>query len=211
MTFQAIINTSQRIEVDRRRMVGQSISRSQRVKTAQRVTAQPFVLTVTPRARFRWTDTRQAVELIQNYDRNTECVIQIGSIPNLYYLNQYQGAFSASALAGMTITNFTGTSVTIALNTSSTGYVFRAGDWIQPTNSRYPYIITNDAFVVTSNITVNVHRPLITSENTTTTGTFKVGTATTMVVVATEFPTYQYILKDWAQYTGDFTFVEKVI
>jgi hypothetical protein len=32
-----------------------------------------------------------------------------------------------------------------------------------------------------------------------------------MVVVATEFPTYQYILKDWAQYTGDFTFVEKVI
>jgi hypothetical protein len=217
MTFQAIINTSQRIEVDRRRMVGQSISRSQRVKTAQRVTAQPFVLTVTPLARFKWTDTRQAVELIQNYDRNTECVIQIGSIPNLYYLNQYQGSMSAATRAATTITNFTSTTVTFKYgNTLEPGPVtaFRAGDWIQPTNSRYPYILTSDVTYtgsISGIMTGTVHRPLITSEGISVTGTMKVGTETTMVVVATEFPTYQYILKDWAQYTGDFTFVEKVI
>jgi len=214
MTFQAIINTAQRIEVDRRRMVGQSISRSQRIKTAQRVTAQPFVLSVTPIARFKWSDTRSAVELIQNYDRNTECQIQIGSTPNLYYLNQYQGTMSAANLAASTITNFTGTSVTVQTPVISTGtVVFRAGDWIQPTLSRYPYIVTESVtnLLGSTSFTFTVHRPLITSENTTTTGTFKVGTATTMVVVASEFPTYQHILKDWVQYTGDFTFVEKVI
>ena len=214
MTFQAIINTSQKIEFERRRVVGQSFSRSQRVKTAERNVSQPFVLTVTPIARFKWADTREALELIQNYDRNTECVIQIGSIPNLYYINQYQGTMSAANLAASTITNFTGTTVTVQIPAVSTSTViFKAGDWIQPTNSRYPYIVTqsvtNALNTTTHNLTV--HRPLITSENTATTGTFKVGTATTMVVIAAEFPTYEMIQKNWAQYTGDFRFVEKII
>jgi len=217
MTFQAIINTSQKIEFERRRVVGQSISRSQRIKTAERNVSQPFVLTVTPLARFRWTDTRQAVELIQNYDRNTECVIQLGSVPNLYYINQYQGAMSAGTRAATTITNFTSTTVTFKYgNTLQPGPVtaFKAGDWIQPTNSRYPYILTSDVTYtghISGIMTGTVHRPLITSEGISVTGTMKVGTETTMIVVAAEFPTYEMIQKDWAQYTGDFRFVEKII
>ena len=35
MSIQNIINRAQQIEIDRRRMVGQSISRSQRIKTAE--------------------------------------------------------------------------------------------------------------------------------------------------------------------------------
>jgi hypothetical protein len=211
MTFQVLFNSAQSIEIDRRKVVGQSISRSQRIKSAERVTAQPFVLTVKPIAVFPYTTTRTIFEAIQNYDRTAECVVNIANTPNLHYLTRYQGDFSVAERAAMTITNFTGTSVTIAVNTSTSGYIFRGGDWIQPTNSRYPYIVTEDVINFGSFKTFQVHRPLITSENTNTNTTMKIGTATTMVVVAQEFPTYRIIRRDWAEYTGDFVFVEKII
>ena len=214
MTFQAIINTAQSIEFNRRRVIGQSISRSQRIKTAERVSAQPFVLTVTPIARFRWSDTRSALEMIQNFDRNDECEIQIGSVSSLNFINAYQGQLSSAQLAALTITNATSTSITIGglPSISSSTVMFKAGDWIQPTGSRYPYIVTGQVLRGTgSEITATTHRPIITSEGISLTGPLKIGTDTTLVVIASQFPTYSLVDKNWAQYNGDFVFVEKVI
>lgn len=214
MTFQTIINSAQSIEFNRRRVVGQSISRSQRIKTAERVSAQPFVLTVTPQARFRWSDTRSAVEMIQNFDRNDECVIQIGSVSSLNFINAYQGQLSSAQLAALTITNATNTSITIGglPSISSSTVMFKAGDWIQPTDSRYPYIVTGEIQRGTGSvITATTHRPIITSEGISLTGSLKIGTDTTLVVIASQFPTYSIVDKNWGQYNGDFVFVEKVI
>ena len=214
MTFQTIINSAQSIEFNRRRVVGQSISRSQRIKTAERVSAQPFVLTVTPQARFRWSDSRSAVELIQNFDRNDECEIRLSQATALSFITAYQGQLSAAQLSALTITNATSTSITIGglPSISSSTVMFKAGDWIQPTDSRYPYIVTDQVIRGTgSEITATTHRPIITSEGISLTGPLKIGTDTTLVVIASQFPTYSLVDKNWAQYNGDFVFVEKVI
>ena len=64
MSIQSIINNAQQIEIDRRRMVGQSISRSQRIKTAERSTSQPWKFKVSPPAQLSWTEGRVIAEAI---------------------------------------------------------------------------------------------------------------------------------------------------
>jgi hypothetical protein len=218
MTFQVIINSAQSIEIDRRRLVGQSISRSQRIKTAQRLSAQPFILTVKPIPIFKYTETRFALEAVLNYDRNTECVIQLGATARLNYLTDYTGQLSLSDANALTISAFSSSTVTIGTlpaiggSITTSTIILRAGDFIQPQNSRYPYVVTSDILRGSgSTAQGTVHRPLITSEGITVTGAMKVGTETTMVVVASDFPTYEIVQRDWARFTGDFTFVEKVI
>ena len=105
-------------------------------------------------------------------------------------------------------------------------YLLRAGDWIQPSNSRYPYIVAAD--VLSSSATQNssspysasntlltftatTHRPLITSEGIDPRTTIYMGTATSMRVVVSQLPTYKLVERDQAEYTGDFILVEKII
>jgi hypothetical protein len=214
VTFQTIINSAQSIEFKRNRVVAQSISRSQRIKTTERVSAQPFVLTVTPQARFRFSETRTTLELIQNFDRNDECEVKLGSTANLRYLTDYMGSLSSAQRTALTITNATLTSITVGglPSVSSSTVIFRAGDWIQPTLSRYPYIVTGDVLRGSGSvITATTHRPIISSEGISLTGSLRVGTDTTLVVIASQFPTYAVVERDWAEYRGDFEFVERVI
>jgi len=214
MTIQAIINTAQNIEIDRRKTVGQTISRSQHIKSSERLTANPFVITVTPLARWRYSENRGVLESIMNNDRHTETQVNLASTSRLNYVTEYRGSLTSTQLSAMTITNFTNTEVTIhnLPTTSSSVVVFRAGDFIQPALSRYPYIVTNDVTRGTgSTVTATVHRNLITSEATTITGAFLVGTATTMRLLVADLPTYKLVERDWAEFTGDFKLVEKVI
>lgn len=214
MSIQAIIDSAQSIEIDRRRVVGQSVSRSQRIKSAERLTAQPFLITVTPTARLRYSSNRDTIEDIMTVDRMTESQVNLANVSGMRYLTEYQGQLNTSQLSGMTITNFTGTSVTLGglPTTASTTYIFRKGDYIQPALSRYPYIVTEDLQRGTgSAVTATVHRNLITSEATTVTGAMLVGTATTMRVVISQLPTYKLILKDYVEFTGEFILSEKVI
>lgn len=233
MSIQAIINTAQTMEFDLRKTIGQSISRSQRIKTAERATAQPFVITITPIARFRFSENRGILETIVSADRNTETQVYIGS-GNLSYITEYRGNYftigGGCVPNAPKIVNFTGTTVTMSIEWDgiSFGCIFpspaqylKAGDWIQPTNSRYPYIVTADVTTAatitgtpynTSTFTATVHRPLITSEGVAVNGqTLLYGTQTTMRVLVSQIPTYRLRQKDWAEFTDDFVLIEKVI
>jgi len=214
MTFQTIIDSAAQIEFDRRRIIGQTVSRSQRIKTAERAATQPWTLTVTPSARFNFTRNRSLLESITVYDRATECLVNLANNPKLSYLTAYQGEMDPVDFAALTITNFTATSVTIGgLPTTSTSTViFRAGDWIQPALSRYPYTITADVVRGTESVvTATVHRPLISSEATTITGAVLIGNSCTLRVVAAQIPTYTLVYKDQFQFNDAFKFVEKII
>lgn len=212
MSIQNIIDNAQNIEIDRRRVVGQTISRSERIKSAERASAQALKLTVSPQARFRYSEYRSVLENIQSTDRFQEQTVNLGQ--SHQYLTQYQGSLTPAQLNTMTVSVFTGTSVTFTNLPSVTSgtVIFKAGDWIQPAQSRYPYIITSQVSRGSlSVITATVHRSLITSESTTTTGTFFVGTATTIRVLVSDLPTFKTVQKDWAEWTGDFILVEKII
>jgi len=214
MSIQKIIDTAQRIEFDRRKTVGQSISRSQRMKTAERLSAQPFKLTVSPPAVLDYASNRSTIEAIQAVDRNVESTVKLGNNNKTAYLTAYQGGLNVSDRAALTVTNFTLTSVTIGglPSVSSSTYIFKAGDWIQPSLSRYPYIVTQDVQRGTgSAVTATVHRTLITSESTTITGALLIGTDTTMKVLVADLPTYELGTYKRLNFTGDFTLVEKII
>lgn len=213
MSLQTIIDTAQNIEIDRRKIVGQTISRSERLRVAQRDSANAFKFVVTPIARFAYNINRPIIEAIQLADRFTETQINLANNKH-NYITQYQGSLSSGQLGSMTINNFTGTSVTFSSLPSviTSTVMFRAGDWIQPANSRYPYIISQDLARGTGSLaTATVHRQLITTENVITTGTFYVGTATTLRLMVTELPTIKIVQKDFAEFSGDFTLVEQIL
>ena len=218
MSIQAIINTAQTIEIDRRRVVGQSISRSQRIKTAQRLSAQPFMITITPTARFSFDENRTTLEAIMTADRTQEQQINLSGVSGMNFITEYQGSLNTAQLTALTITNFTGTSMTIGGLPTITGsitsqtVILRAGDFIQPPQSRYPYIVSNKVIRGTgSEVTATTHRSLISSESATLTGTPLIGTNTTMRVLVQELPTYRFVLNNFAEFTGDFVLMEKII
>lgn len=215
MSIQNIINAAQQIEIDRRRMVGQSISRSQRIKTAERSTSQPWKFKVTPPAQLPWTTSRGVIEVIDLNDRVNEYTISLNANSGMNYITAYQGSLTQAQLNALTIS--TSTTATLVLTTlpsvSSSTVMFKAGDLIQPENSRYPYSVTETVLRGSNTTTsVTLHRPIITSENINLVGQgVAVGNSATWRVIVTGLPTYALIPMKQVQYTGDFELVEKII
>ena len=215
MSIQNIINRAQQIEFDRRRMVGQSISRSQRIKTAERSTSQPWKFKVTPPAQLPWTASRAFIEVIDFNDRVNEYTISLNDNPGMNYITAYQGSMTQAQLNDLTISTSTTSTLVVSTlpTTATTTVMFQAGDIIQPENSRYPYSVTAQVLRGSgSTITVPLHRPIITSEgvNLMSQG-LKVGNSATWQVVVTGLPTYTLTPMRQVQYTGDFEIIEKVI
>jgi len=222
--IQYIIDNAQQIEIDRRRMIGQTISRSQRIKTAERSTAQPWKFKVTPPAQIPWTTGRVVAEAISAGDRVAEYEISLNNKSGMNYITAYQGNLRQAQLDDLTIAS-TGTSTLTLTNlpnigssalvglVSTTTVLFAAGDIIQPENSRYPYAVTDTVLrgaSTTTNVTLN--RPLITSEGISLISQgVKVGNSCTWRVVLTIIPTYSLVYGQRMQYNADFELIEKII
>jgi hypothetical protein len=215
MSIQNIIDKAQQIEIDRRRMVGQTISRSQRIKTSERSTAQPWKFKITPPGSLAWTASRGFIEVIDFNDRATEYSISLNNNTGMNYITSYMGEITQGQLNSLTILS-TGTStitVTGLPSVSSGTVIFARGDLIQPANSRYPYTVANTVTRgLTTTTSVTLHRPIISSEGVNLIGQgLAVGNSCTWQVVVTGLPTYQLTPMQRVQYTGDFELIEKII
>ena len=215
MSIQNIIDKCQQIEIDKRRIVGQTISRSQRIKTAERSTAQPWRFKITPPGMLPWTASRGFIQVIDFNDRVGEYEISLNNNSGMNYITAYMGSLTAGQLNSMTI-HAVGTSSFTLTNLPSVGsgvVMFEPGDLIQPANSRYPYTVaTTSTRGINTTTSVTLHRPVITSEGITLPGLqLKVGNSCTWRVVVAGLPTYQLVPMQRVQYTGDFELVEKVI
>ena len=219
MSIQNIINGAQQIEIDRRKVVSQTISRSQRIKTAERSTAQPWKFKVTPPGMLTWASSRGFIEDITYNDRTTEYEISLNANAKMNYITAYQGRLTQAQLNSLTVSTTSTSTLTItdlpaiAGSITSSTVVFARGDIIQPSNSRYPYTVATTATRGSSTTTsVTLNRPLITSENINLVGQhLKVGNTCTWRVVVSTLPTYQLVPGQFVQYTGDFELVEKII
>jgi len=226
MSIQTIIDNAQQIEIDRRRMVAQTVSRSQRVKTSERSTAQPWKFKITPPASLSWADNRTIIEDINSADRVDEYEISLNNNAGMSYITAYQGPLKQSQLDALTI-HSTGTSTLTITNlpaigaqlentatvvTSST-VIFAKGDIIQPENSRYPYAVANTVLRGANTTTsVTLNRPIITSEGVNLlTHNLLVGNSATWRVIVSTLPTYTLLPMRRVQYNGDFELVERVI
>lgn len=191
MSFQTILDISQTITVNNRRMVGQQYSRSGQVRTALYVTSVPWVFTVRPHSFLYYPQVRDVIQTIDNLDRQTAANITFSST-NLQWFTTYQGQLSGAQAAALTLAsvpaaNATTISVGNLPTIASSTIVFKAGDFIQIGN--YPYKVTAEVLRGSgATVSVTIHRPII---GTPSAGTLAaVGSACTFNVVAEVCPTY---------------------
>lgn len=214
MSFQTILDISQSITVNNRRMVGQQYSRSGQVRTAQYVTAVPWVFTVKPHSFLYYPQVRDVIQTIDNLDRQTAATITFSST-NLSWFTSYQGELTSVQAAALTLAsvpaaNATTISVGNLPSVASSTIVFKAGDFLQL--GSYAYKVTAQVLRGSgSTVSVTLHRPVI---GTPTAGTLTaVGSACTFSVVAEACPTYTLnpmtngAFVDW---DSDFVFRENV-
>jgi hypothetical protein len=213
MSIQLVIDTCQGIEIDRRKIVGQSMSRSQRVKSAERASANPWRFKVTPASYFKYSTARGMLESINATDKVAETEIKLSNNTKTEYLTAYQGELTQSELDSILVTAFTGTTLTLGNLPAAlpTKVLFKPGDYIQPINSRYPYTVVNTVLRgTTSTVQVTTHRPVIASESVDLTDNIKVGKNVTWRVLVASLPTHQLVSNNLVQFTGDFELIEKI-
>lgn len=157
--------------MDKKRVSGQTVSRSGMVKTSSIAGKVPWVFTVEMSPGLRYTDAgvREFLSLLDHDGLRSVQSIEIGaSNTGLSWLTEYRGDLSVAQRAQLlchadNANNVSELTVRVASVTGSspTDYLVRAGDLIQPGgNYKYPYIVTQDVLIgdvtQTANYQVNV-------------------------------------------------------
>lgn len=191
MSFQTIVDIQQSMTVQNRRMVGQQVSRSGQIRTAQYLTTVPWVFTITPHSFLYYPQVRDVIQTIDNLDRQTAANITFSS-SNLSWFTAYQGGLTSVQAAALTLASVpAANSQTLTIgnlpSVPSSTVVFAAGDFLQL--GSYVYKVT--AAVLRGSgttVSVGIHRPVI---GTPSTGTLTaVGSAVYFPVYAEQCPTY---------------------
>lgn len=211
MSIQTIIDSAQSITINRRAVVAQSVSRSQQIKTAERG-YRVWKFTVSPSPGLKWENYRGMIEAIDNKDKITETQISLANNANMGWTVAYQGEFTQGALDAITISSVTGNSLTLTTlpTVSSTTIAFKAGDYIQPDGSRYPYTVVNTVLRGSGNtITLTVNRGMI-ADITLANAGILVGSQVTWRVVPVMLPDYTLTPGRFIAWSGDFELMEVI-
>lgn len=225
MSFQTIIDNATSINVNYFPISSVVVSRSNRIKTAEKGPAlyrfevnvnRPFVFNAANRA---------LLQNLQQKNRTTEEEIKLSNNANMSYIQAYAGGLTNAQIADLRIDSFSGNTLTIDTSLTS-GIVggtslFTVGDYIQPSSSRYTYQVTQAVVgtdISLGLVNVSVHRNIFTSSsdggtNITSPGTngVRVGTTCTFNVKCLDMPTYTLVPGNLFQFDGPFTFVEIIL
>ena len=212
MSIQTIVNNASSITIDRHKTSGQTISRSGLLRTAELASNVPWLFTVEMHNGLAYSTNRAVTEEIDRLDRTIEETINIGSTnTGLAYITTYQGG---ATLTSATINSVSGSNIYLNCSTiSGSGFIFRKGDYIQPASSyRYPYTVTADvAYSTSSNVTIPVHRPVISQTAYTFAGkSIVVGSNVTWRVKMLKKPTYTIVPYDRIQWDSGFQLIEVI-
>lgn len=214
MSLQSIIDSAAAIEVNRTKLVAQSVSRSGRVLTASRNWSNPWRFTLTPKPVWPWnTATRAIFEDVINGDRNTVYTVNFGS-GGQSWVNQYLGNHTVAnnTLSGVTVSSVSGNTMVLNVSSVANGaIVLRKGDVIQPVGHRYVYTVANEPGAKSGNtMTITLNRGYIPDGVAAGVGV-RVGAGCQYRVLVTSIPTMRYINKDLVEFTGDFTLIEEIL
>ena len=166
MSLQQIIDSAVNVEVNRSKLVAQTLSRSGRISTASRNWANPFRFIVTPQPVWTYDEYRSVFAELLDGDKNTPMGFRLNNIsPTTFaavlgnsWMIPYQGGADANgnnALDSYSATSQTSGAMICLTNINSTTitagtYIVKQGDYIRPTNTRYPYIATADVVIPTA-------------------------------------------------------------
>ena len=218
MSLQTIIDNAVSIEFIRRKLAGQTISRSGQVKIASVASNVPWQFIVEPRPGMQWDEYRDTLEEIDRLDRIFVEVVDIGSSnPNLSYITEYQGSLSTAQVNQVRVSS--GANLTLTLNmanvtgTTSTTVCFEPGDFVQLSgNYKYPYTVTSQVLRGSgSTIAVPINRPFIDQAGyTEANASILVGKDVTWQMVMTKKPSYKVIPGRYIEWSDNFELVEVI-
>jgi len=205
MLLNTILSVCESIAINDQKLVGQVLSRNQRISTSELLTVQPFEFTMKPMNYLLYSQNRSLLSTLRTNDKATEQFLNFGVTGWLNYIS-YQGDMS-SAQVGACAWQTSSANKTLVLGSlpsiSSTAYIVKTGDFCQV--GRYAYIATADVLRGSgSTVNIPVHRNLIDTLTSTmqcvigqygTTISLGGGTytGTTFPVILREYPTYTLV------------------
>lgn len=205
MSFQWIIDNAESISINRKKTVASTTARDGTTRAVSRG-AQVWRWDVKLPDGLRWTEIRQYISQAEALDKVTAANIQLNNTGH-QWLVKYQG--NSANYTGF-VANITQGSTTITLTTSpttSSGYKFRAGDFIQLGSSGKVYTVAAD--VAYNSNTVTLHRPVI--DATATGVALRVAENCVWNVLCVNFPDWNLFSRDQVSWSGAFTFVENLV
>jgi hypothetical protein len=110
--LQYIVDKASAIEIARPKTVAQMVTRSGRIRTAERTSLIPYQITVTPPTYSRYEDVRDIIEGLTMTDRNRAVQIQLGQATGTQYITEYSGELNSTQVAALRVAT-TGTTATI--------------------------------------------------------------------------------------------------
>jgi len=213
MGLQTIVDNATYISINKRKGTGLTISRSGHVKTS---TAQGSVyrFTVGMHAGLKYSTNRDLLEDLDSLDRTVESNISLNNNTGMNYLTDLLGGTTGGTFS---INSTDGANIYVDCSsvTGSTT-LFKKGDFIQPKGNtdtyRYPYQVTSDvAFSTGANVTIPVHRPILSQDGVSLTGSdLRLGNNVRFHVLIANAPTYSIAPHDLIEFSDDFELLEVI-
>lgn len=200
--LQTIINNCNGITINRRKVVGVQITRNEIPRTSLTPTRQPWRFTLDMPSSLRYSDARDLMETLDSIDRYTPETITFSNNACLSWIFRYQGALNNTQLGLITVSSFTGTTLTLNVSSVTAGsstVVFEPNDLIQIGSNPFPFTSTTQVTRGSgSTIVVTTNRPNIISTSVTGLG-ITVGNACTFKMFCPNMPTYKLIPGGWTR------------
>jgi hypothetical protein len=226
MSLNTILQISESIAINDQKLVGQVLSRNQRISTSELLTVQPFEFTMNPMKYLLYSKNRDLLSALRVADKATEQYLNFTNIGWLNYV-AYQGDMTSGEIATCQWQT-SSANKTLVLGSlpsiSASAYIVKKGDFCQV--GRYTYIATADVQRgLSSTVNIPVHRNLIDALVSTVGAvigqygtTISLGgntyTGVTFPVILREYPTYTLVPMtndSFISWNGPFVAIEDVL
>jgi hypothetical protein len=202
MSFQWIFDKAETLSMERKPVVASTVARDGTVRSVNRGN-QPWRFDVKLPDGITWTELRPYISQAEALDRHTSASVVLTN-SGLTWMVGYQGNSVNSTGFVATITQGSNTITLTTSPTTSSGYKFRAGDFIQLGSSGKVYTVAAD--VAFNSNTVVLHRPVL--ESSATGVALRVGANCTFTVICQQFPSWSLMARDQVSWSGPFVFYE---
>ena len=226
MSLNTILEVSESIAINDQKLVGQVLSRNQRISTSELLTVQPFEFTMNPMKYLLYSQNRDLLSSLRVADKATEQYLNFTNIGWLNYV-AYQGDMTSGEIAACQWQT-SSANQTLVLGSlpsiSATNYIVKVGDFCQV--GRYSYIATaNVQRGGGSTVNIPVHRNLIDAlvspidavigqYGTTISLGGNIYTGVTFPIILREYPTYTLVPMtndSFISWNGPFVAIEDVL
>jgi hypothetical protein len=193
--LQSIINASNGLMIDRRKMVGIQYTRNEIPRVSQTPTCNPWKFTLELPTSYRYNEARSLMEALDTLDRTTPEVITFSQNGKLDWIFRYQGVMNTTQRNAISVQSFIGDQLVLQNLPvlASTKVLFEPNDLIQIGTHYYPFTSTTQILRGTgSTVTVTTNRPNIITDNVVGNG-ITVGNSCKFTMFCPNMPTYKLI------------------